>query len=402
MEFDFPTEALEEGEVKFLAPKLSAFVSSRQEYAPAKAPVFYNPAMELNRDIAVLALQAYQRLINRQLIVCEPLAGCGVRGIRFAKEVKGVSYVILNDINEKAFQMAKLNVSINEVNDRVTVFKEDANLLLSSYAAPHRRFDAVDLDPFGPPAPFLDSAIRAIRDEGLLAVTATDMAPLCGVYPKACLRKYGGKPLRTEYCHEIALRLLIGLTATVAARHEISVHPVFSHSTDHYVRAYLIIRYGAKNADKCLNEMGYILHCFNCLHREAVKDNALLGYDEKCPECGEKIDYAGPLWLGKLWDPHFYRLMVEEFKCKRFRSLKRVHKILTLIGEELNGPVGYYVIDRFCEKARLPMPSVKTVMELIKSSGFEACRTHFHPNGVKTTMPAGEFLKILKKAVGQG
>ncbi|MEM2561753.1 MAG: tRNA (guanine(10)-N(2))-dimethyltransferase, partial [Candidatus Bathyarchaeia archaeon] len=75
MEFDFPTEVLEEGEVKFLAPKLSAFVSSRQEYAPAKAPVFYNPAMELNRDIAVLALQAYQRFVNRQLTICEPLAG---------------------------------------------------------------------------------------------------------------------------------------------------------------------------------------------------------------------------------------------------------------------------------------------------------------------------------------
>ncbi|MEM2711283.1 MAG: tRNA (guanine(10)-N(2))-dimethyltransferase [Candidatus Bathyarchaeia archaeon] len=400
MEFDFPTEVLEEGEVKFLAPKLSAFVSSRQEYAPAKAPVFYNPAMELNRDIAVLALQAYQRFVNRQLTICEPLAGCGVRGIRFAKEVEGVSHVIVNDINEKAFQMAKFNVSINKINDRVTVFKEDANLLLSSYAAPHRRFDVVDLDPFGSPSPFLDSAIRAIRDGGLLAVTATDMAPLCGVHLKACLRKYGGKPLRTEYCHEIALRLLIGSIATVAARHETSVHPVFSHSTDHYVRAYLIIKHGAKNADKCLSEMGYILHCFSCLHRETVKGNVLLGYSSKCPECGGKMDYAGPLWLGKLWDSHFYMLMVEEFKRKKLKCAKRIYKVLTLIGEELNGPIGYYVLDRFCEKAHLPMPSAKTIVELIKGLGSEACRTHFHPNGVRTIMPARDFLKILRKAVG--
>ncbi|MEM0489437.1 MAG: hypothetical protein QW707_09630, partial [Candidatus Bathyarchaeia archaeon] len=73
---------------------------------------------------------------------------------------------------------------------------------------------------------------------------------------------------------------------------------------------------------------------------------------------------------------------------------------LTLIGEELNGPIGYYVLDRFCEKAHLPMPSAKTIVELIKGLGSEACRTHFHPNGVRTIMPARDFLKILRKAVG--
>ncbi|MCK4474912.1 hypothetical protein KAU30_03625, partial [Candidatus Bathyarchaeota archaeon] len=61
IKIDFPTEIIREGEVKVLVPKLSAFVKSPSEYAPSKAPVFYNPVMELNRDIAVLALQAYQR-----------------------------------------------------------------------------------------------------------------------------------------------------------------------------------------------------------------------------------------------------------------------------------------------------------------------------------------------------
>ncbi|MEM3623589.1 MAG: tRNA (guanine(10)-N(2))-dimethyltransferase, partial [Candidatus Bathyarchaeia archaeon] len=77
---DFPTEIVQEGKVKILVPKLSAFVKTPSEYAPSKAPVFYNPVMELNRDIAVLALQAYQRTVNLKIIVCEPLAGCGIRG----------------------------------------------------------------------------------------------------------------------------------------------------------------------------------------------------------------------------------------------------------------------------------------------------------------------------------
>jgi tRNA G26 N,N-dimethylase Trm1 len=57
---------LRKGAVKVLVPKLEAFVKEPWEYAPSKAPVFYNPVMELNRDIAVLALQAYQRMVNRE------------------------------------------------------------------------------------------------------------------------------------------------------------------------------------------------------------------------------------------------------------------------------------------------------------------------------------------------
>jgi tRNA (guanine26-N2/guanine27-N2)-dimethyltransferase len=94
---DFPTETVEEGKVKILVPKLKAFIKTPSEYAPSKAPVFYNPVMELNRDIAVLALQTYQKMLNREISVCEPLTGCGVRGIRFAADVKGVKKVFIND-----------------------------------------------------------------------------------------------------------------------------------------------------------------------------------------------------------------------------------------------------------------------------------------------------------------
>jgi len=186
----FPTEIIQEGKVKVLVPKLRAFVTSPSEYAPSKAPVFYNPVMELNRDIAVLVLQAYQRTLDREISICEPLAGCGIRGVRFAVEVEAVKNVVINDINVKAFQLASYNVQINGLNDRVLVKNEDANLLLSSHGAPRKRFDAIDIDPFGSPAPYLDSAIRALRNGGLLCLTATDMAPLCGVHPKACIRKY--------------------------------------------------------------------------------------------------------------------------------------------------------------------------------------------------------------------
>lgn len=37
-------------------------------------------------------------------------------------------------------------------------------------------YEAVDLDPYGSPAQFLDSAVQAVSEGGLLLVTATDMA----------------------------------------------------------------------------------------------------------------------------------------------------------------------------------------------------------------------------------
>lgn len=400
---DFPTEFVQEGKVKVLAPKLSAFVKSPSEYAPSKAPVFYNPIMELNRDIAVLALQAYQRILRRELSVCEPLAGCGIRGIRFAEEVEGVKNVVVNDINVKAFQLASYNVQLNGLSKRVTVKNKDANFLLSSYGAPRKRFDVIDIDPFGSPVPYLDSAIRALRNGGLLALTATDMAPLCGVHPKACIRKYGGKPLRTEYCHELAVRLLAGRLATTAAKYDIGVNIVFSHCTDHYIRVYAIIKHGAKKADENLKNMGYIFHCFKCFHREAKKGLFIAYASGKCIECGSKMNVAGPLWLGKIFDGQFCRLMEKETVQKNFnpKSMKRIRKILSLIIEEAEAPVTYYVLDNLCHSLALPVPQVRKAVQALKEKGFQAFLTHFNPKGIKSNVSAKEIKELLRKTLSQ-
>ncbi|MCK4223274.1 tRNA (guanine(10)-N(2))-dimethyltransferase, partial [Candidatus Bathyarchaeota archaeon] len=218
---EFPTEIITEGSTEIVVPKLRAFVAKPSDYAPSKAPVFYNPVMELNRDLAVLSLQAFQRLVKRDLRVCEPLAGCGIRGIRIAREVNNVKEVVINDINEDAMRLAKINVERNRLANYVFVESKDANILLSVFGAPRKRFDNVDIDPFGSPMPYVDSALRATRRNGLIALTATDLAPLCGVHPKACVRKYGGKPLRTEYSHELAIRLLAGALTRSAAKYDL-------------------------------------------------------------------------------------------------------------------------------------------------------------------------------------
>jgi tRNA (guanine26-N2/guanine27-N2)-dimethyltransferase len=392
---DFPTERVTEGKVTVLVPKLAAYLKEPSDYAPSKAPVFYNPVMELNRDISVLAIQAYQRTVNREISICEPLASSGARGLRYAKEIHGVSKVLINDINMRAVKIAKHNVQLNNLEDRVSVKHKDANCILSCHGAPRKRFDVVDIDPFGTPVPYLDSALRALRNNGLLVLTATDLAPLCGVHAKACIRKYGGRPLRTEYCHELAVRLLAGCTATFAAKHEIGIHVVFSHSTDHYIRIYAEISYGAKKADESLRSMSYILHCFSCLHRETATAPFSTSI-ENCPECGSRMDYAGPLWLGRILDKHFCEAMQKENTRRALRNSSRISKLLSLARDEAEAPLTYYVIDKISNKLSLPVPSVVAMLKTLQDNGFQAVPTHFNSRGLRTNAPALTMQKLLK------
>jgi len=385
--FDFPTEVIKEGSISVVVPRLEVYAKGLWEYIPSKAPVFYNPLMELNRDIAVLALQAYQKIQGKRLLVCEPLTGCGIRGLRFAVEVRGVQKVVLSDINLEAAKLAQFNVEFNKLTKRVVVLNEDANLLLSRYAAPRRRFHFIDVDPFGSPVPYLDAALRALSGGGLLALTATDVAPLCGVHPNACIRKYGGRPLRTEYCHELAVRLLMGCLVMTAAKHEIGVEVMFSHSTDHYIRVYVTAHYGARRADQSIQKMGYVLHCFSCFHRE-ISEGFVPHLRGECPECGSVLKVAGPLWIGELSDHGFCSLMEKETTRRQLKNRGRISKLLFLIKNESEASPTYYVVDKVCDKLGLPVPSTMRVARRLGERGFETTLTHFNSRGIRTDATA--------------
>jgi tRNA (guanine26-N2/guanine27-N2)-dimethyltransferase len=394
-ETDFPSEVVKEGQVQVIVPKLAAFKKYPSDYAPSKAPVFYNPIMELNRDIAVLVARVYQHKVNREISICEPLTSSGIRGVRLATEVHNAK-VTLGDISKHAFHLAKRNVALNMLDERATVLNKDANCLLSCHSAPRARFDIVDVDPVGSPVPYLDSAIRALRNKGVLAVTATDLAPLCGVHVKACVRKYGGKPLRTEYCQELAIRLLAGCIAIAAAKQDIGTRVVYSHSTDHYIRVYIEMAYGAKKADESVNNIGYILHCFDCLHRETAKTMTGIGV---CPECGGKMDYAGPLWLGHIFDKLLCDLIAKENEHIAFKNGSRIATLLSVAKDEAEAPATYYVVDKVSNKLRLPVPPLATMIEMLHDCGFNAVPTHFSSRGFRTDAPALKIQGLLRKAV---
>ena len=77
---------------------------------------------------------------------------------------------------------------------------------------PSSRFDAIDLDPYGSASTFLDSAVQAVSDGGILLITCTDMGVLCGNHSEACFGKYGSMSLKAKFCHEmVSLGCISGL-----------------------------------------------------------------------------------------------------------------------------------------------------------------------------------------------
>jgi tRNA (guanine26-N2/guanine27-N2)-dimethyltransferase len=394
MGFWFRTEEVVEGAARVLVPRLDRAEGEPLDHARSRAAVFYNPAMRLNRDTAVLVLAVQGEALGRAMEACEPMCGSGVRGVRLVLEA-GAGRVIMGDLNPSAVQLAEENARRNHVSDRVKIRMMDANLLMNLHSSPMNRFDYVDIDPYGSPAQFLDSAVRCTRDGGVVALTATDMAPLCGVNPVACLRKYGGRPMRASYTHEVALRLLLGSFVRAAAVHEMGVKPLFGYYADHYVRTYLQIKQGAKPADATLAEMGYILNCPRCLRRVSVKGSYLKA-SRTCGACGGQMVVGGPMWLGETADGGFLGGMLAKVGSSGVAWEPRLENLMNMIRDEVGLPPAFYSLDELCSRLRISSLPLDFVLEKLRGAGFKASRTHFHERGLRTDAGVSDLESLLK------
>lgn len=385
----FPTAEIKEGKARLIVPRLDESSEEPLQRQRSQAPVFYNPVQKMNRDTAVLVLKTLQRELGRELDVCEPMSGTGVRGIRFVLEVDNIRSMVMGDLSPSSIKMAEENAKLNNVSERIRIRLLDANLLMSLHCYPGGRFDYVDIDPYGSPSIFLDTGIRSVKNHGMIALTATDMAPLCGVNPKPCIRKYGGTPLKGEFCHETALRLMTGAIIRQAAIHETVATPVFSYYADHYIRLYAKLDRGAQKADHLLTQMGYIKYCPTCLHRETSTTN----HQITC-QCGEKMKIGGPLWLGELSERKYTEQMLRvDSEYISSRTMDLIEKVQ---GEQ-GFPVSFFDIDRICSLIRSKSQPTESVLTRIKNAGFSVTLTHFHDRGIKTTASINELKEILSE-----
>ncbi|ODS42245.1 MAG: tRNA (guanine(10)-N(2))-dimethyltransferase [Candidatus Altiarchaeales archaeon IMC4] len=359
-----------EGRTKLFVPKEEKLLKSNE--------VFYNPEMELSRDISV----AITNVLEPETF-CDLLAGSGARGVRIANETN--ARVTINDLNPKACELARENLNRNGVS--ADVRNSGANLLLAG-----ARFDYIDIDPFGPPVRFLDSAVRAVNSGGLLAVTATDTGALCGTYLSACQRKYDAVPLRTDYYNELGLRVLIASVARTAMRFGFGIKPLFSHCSAHYFRTYVQVLGRSANVKGTLENIGYLQHCFGCMGRKYAK----LGEIESVCSCGERFRNAGPVWRGGFAEEDFCAKMKEELESGTFGKKKKALKLAGLVEKEQTANLPFYDVHKACKKLGASSTSMDGILTGLKSGGFEAERTHFSGVGVRTDAGIDELKKVIR------
>lgn len=359
---------IEEGSAKILVP--AGKITRKLE-------VFYNPVMRHNRTISILLLNALKK---KNLQIGLPMASTGVRGIRFALELKKdtVKSIAMNDLNPDAYALMKKNVELNNL--KIEIKNTDANLFLLNSCG----FDYIDIDPFGTPNPFIDSAVKRISRNGILAVTATDTSALCS-FELACKRKYWAKQLKNWCMHETGLRILIHKIQLVGAEHDKALTPIFSYSKDHYMRVFLRCEKGKTKADKIIQKHKFLLVCKNCLNMKTSN------YNREACECNRTFDFAGQLWTGPLWN---HNLAKKIAKTNRFPELD---KFLNTISQESEiRTVGFHNIHQITKTYKIQhLPRIDDIIGRLKKAGFMASRTHFSGTGIRTDASIKDILDAL-------
>jgi tRNA (guanine26-N2/guanine27-N2)-dimethyltransferase len=348
--------------------------SSQKSDATKKVEVFYNPLMKSNRNISIVLLN---NISNKNMKLALPLAGSGIRGLRFLKELKRgkIQELYVNDIKDNFESQFLENAKLSEMKlKNIIVSNLDANLFMLGYMG----FDYVDLDPFGTPNPFLAAAVSRISRKGILAVTATDTAALTGTYPKVTKRKYWGRSYRNYLMHETGLRILIRKVQLQGVQFDKALVPILSYHKDHYFRIYFVSLKGKEKCDVILKEHQYLLFCPKCLNFKKSNYNS-----ERC-ECSSRFEIAGPLWTGKLFDSKLISKMAKN------NPFSEEQKFLDILKEESKKDVfGFYDMHIIAKKFK-HAPQKNEVLGKLK-----AAPTHFSPTGFRTEKGIKEIIKGL-------
>ena len=310
---------------------------------PAKrtGPGFLNPAMAPARTRSVMLLAdalEHGWLVGEEqdLRALDALCATGVRVRRWRNEVPAHLQprlrITANDLDAFALDWLKTShavfppsVSVEHqleddryerplvgaMHNGIFMMQNDARIALMESA-----YQWIDLDPFGSPVNFLDAAVQGLSRVGFLEVTATDTAALTGSSPGSQQRRYGAKGIVDSYAHDDAVRVLLGLVATTAARHDRAIEPVLALFDGHHVRISVKVRRSREGASKVLEHMGW---------RIRNEDGTYRFVHHPTPDEVERG--SGPMWIGPMWMP---TSPVASRRSERWSFVARVPTMWTL------------------------------------------------------------------------
>lgn len=291
--------------------------------------------------------------------VLDALSATGLRALRYASELPAVSKVVGNDLSESAIKSMKTNIEYNKLQGRIQPNLGDARAYMYRAGSdPTRKFDVIDLDPYGTAAPFLDAAIQGVKDGGLLCVTCTDAGVWASTgYAEKAFSLYGGTPIKGLHSHEGGLRLILNSLAMSAAKYGVAIEPLLSLSIDFYARVFVRVSRSPAQVKFTASNSMLVYNCDSgcgawtiqplaaCKEKLDRKGNPLYHYklaqgptaNTYCEHCGFKTHLAGPMWAGPLHNPHFIQRILDllpKLDPETYQTIPRIEGMLTTAMEE--------------------------------------------------------------------
>ncbi|XP_042501685.1 probable tRNA (guanine(26)-N(2))-dimethyltransferase 2 isoform X3 [Macadamia integrifolia] len=278
--------------------------------------------------------------------VLEALAASGLRALRYACEVEGIGKVVALDNDKVSVEACKRNIRYNGsvALSKVESHLADARVFMLTHL---KEFEVVDLDPYGSPSVFLDSAVQSVVDGGMLMCTATDMAVLCGSNGEVCYSKYGSYPLRGKYCHEMALRILLACIENKSVRYLPGFGPVVP---------------------------------------------------QECSDCKKKFNMGGPIWSAPIHDQEWVDSILANVKSMKscYPAYDRISAVLTTISEELVDVPLFVSLHSLCATLKCTSPSAVMFRSAVINGGYRISGTHVNPLGLKSDAPMDVIWDIMR------
>ncbi|KAI9219578.1 N2,N2-dimethylguanosine tRNA methyltransferase [Blastocladiella britannica] len=424
---------------------------------PRNNEVFYNPVQQFNRDMSIAAIRTWRDIAQEERWarslkkgysqavatgktgeevppataeearaagesaprfkpkILEALAASGLRSVRYAREIPDLDHILCNDLEVEAVKSIQRNLKYNGISEELVVpNKGDAKAFMYQHTEPSQHYHVVDLDPYGSAAPFLDGAIQCVADGGLLCITCTDMQVLAGTnFPETTFSKYGGASLRADFCHEMALRLLLGTLLRSAAVQRRSIQPVLSLSIDFYIRIFVRVHDRPVDAKLTATKSSLVYLCHGC-HDYVLQPMGRVSDDLKkfsvaqsvvpgaCAQCGRGWHVGGPIYNGPLHDAAFVSSMLGHVKSNAdaYGTAKRMEGMLTVVSEEIHAPL-YRSLRELTSGVASTSMSLSDIGSALLNAGYAFSLTHACPTGIKTDAPSAFIWDLMRAHVAR-